>query len=244
MKRRTIERLTHMIKAILFDMDGTLLRCDTYAMINAYLQALSIFAAERTNIDPRLIAKAVMLGAEAMVQNGGRGYNIDRFMDAFCRKTGLPAEVSEFFSQYYIERYDDLACFANQDARTHGVIAAAKARGFALVLATSPLLPELAARKRMRWIGLDEEDFSLITHCDNMHYCKPDPGYFLEIGEMLGLAPNEMAVVGNDGKDDAGAVVAGMPLFLLKGYDIALDEAPAEAVRGGFDELIAWINAL
>lgn len=61
-----------------------------------------------------------------------------------------------------------------------------KAKGYPLVLATNPLFPRMATLERVAWAGLDPADFVLITTFENCRFTKPNPGYFLEILEVIG----------------------------------------------------------
>ena len=44
---------------------------------------------------------------------------------------------------------------------------------------------------RIRWAGIDAEDFEVITTYETYHYCKPNPKYFQEVMEEFGLNPKE-----------------------------------------------------
>ncbi len=64
----------------------------------------------------------------------------------------------------------------------------ARRQGYKLVLATNPIFPGVAIRHRMRWAGIDDIPFRLVTTMEDMHFCKPNPKYYVEIVDMLDLS--------------------------------------------------------
>jgi FMN phosphatase YigB (HAD superfamily) len=48
-----------------------------------------------------------------------------------------------------------------------------------------------------------------------MHYCKPNPSYYLEVLERMGCAPDEALMVGNDVEEDLAAAKVGLKTFLV-----------------------------
>lgn len=48
-----------------------------------------------------------------------------------------------------------------------------KRRGFGVALATNPIFPSVATESRIRWAGLEPEEFALYTTYENTAYCKP-----------------------------------------------------------------------
>ena len=70
------------IKAVLFDLDGTLLPMDQDNFIKAYLGGLVGVLAPR-GYDPRMIAGALIKSTDAMKVNDGRKTNEEVFWDSF-----------------------------------------------------------------------------------------------------------------------------------------------------------------
>ena len=66
-----------------------------------------------------------------------------------------------------------------------------KSKGYNLILATNPLFPRIATLNRIKWAGLDENDFTLITTYENSHFCKPNLKYYEEIINKLNLNKDE-----------------------------------------------------
>jgi len=202
-----------MIKAVLFDLDGTLLPMDQDRFTAAYFRALCAFLAPRGYAPDRITA-SLKRGIAAMLGNDGHETNECAFWRAFtdcyggdvCRKD---------FDDFYATAFEELKSVCGFDAAAKAVVAELKAQGYTLVLASNPVFPVCAHKSRMRWAGLDASDFALITAYENSHYCKPRSGYYAEIAHFLNCAPDECIMVGNDTGDDMPAERLGMKVFLL-----------------------------
>ena len=112
-----------------------------------------------------------------------------------------------------------------------------KAKGLRVALATNPLFPAVATESRIRWAGLDLKDFDLVTTYENSSFCKPNPAYYKEIMEKLGVSAEECVMVGNDVQEDGAAAKLGMRVFILT--DCLIDRAGEMNgfECGGFDAL-------
>ena len=78
-------------KAILFDMDGTLLPMDMEAFTKGYFKGLSAKLA-KYGIEPEALVQAVWTGTKAMVKNDGTCSNETAFWRVFEQTTGLKME--------------------------------------------------------------------------------------------------------------------------------------------------------
>lgn len=73
-----------MIKAILFDLDGTLLSMDQEKFTEEYFRALSN-AMEKHGYFPEYLVKAIWKATGAMVRNDGRATNEEVFWSALSK---------------------------------------------------------------------------------------------------------------------------------------------------------------
>ena len=134
-------------------------------------------------------------------------------------------------------------CGFNPDAAK--AVKRLKERGFRLILATNPIFPAVATESRIKWAGLDKEDFELYTTYEDSHYCKPNPEYYREITERLSLDPAECLMVGNDAEEDTAAEKLGIKVFLLTDCLINKKERDISAYpNGGFEELLKYTEEL
>ena len=118
-----------------------------------------------------------------------------------------------------------------------------KDMGYRVVLATNPLFPSIATQSRARWAGLNPEDFDLITTYENSFHCKPNPDYYRDILNTLGLKAEECLMVGNDVSEDMIAESLGMKVFLLT--DCLINKENRDISRyptGSFPELMTYIR--
>ena len=234
-----------MTKAILFDLDGTLLPMDQEAFVKDYLSRMAAFLAPH-GYDPQLLIKALWAGTGAMVKNDGKTRNEDVFWYVFNSILGKDAKQDEaLFTEFYttvFQQSKDSCGFNPMAAET---IREIKAMGFRVILATNPLFPAIATYSRVRWAGLNPEDFELITTYENSRFCKPNPDYYREILGKISLDGSQCLMVGNDVGEDMIAGTLGMKTFLLT--DCLINKAAEDITQyphGSFPELLHYIRSL
>ena len=234
------------LTTILFDLDGTLLPMpDQELFLRAYMKGLAAKVALH-GYEPKQLIDVVLKGVGAMIQNSGAATNETVFWNVFCGVFGEDARKDmPVFDEYYRNEFQQVSKTCGCDARAAKLIAALKAKGYRLVLATNPLFPAVATQSRIRWAGLDAEDFALVTTYENAAYCKPSLEYYKEIVEKLGLDPSECLMVGNDVGEDMVAGKLGMKTFLLTDCLINRVGADIESYpHGSFEALESYIDSL
>lgn len=233
------------ITTILFDLDGTLLPMNQDRFAGAYVKGLTI-AAEPAGYSTMIFSTAIMAGTAAMVKNDGKKTNEEVFWDTLERTYGKSVKNDvHLFDDFYATDFQKIKDVCGFDPKASKLIRHIKEKGFRVALATNPLFPSVATESRIRWAGLDREDFELYTTYENSHYCKPNPDYYREVLRRLGVSPEECLMVGNDAHEDMIAKTLGMKVFLLtdclinkKNEDISIYP------QGSFDELFAFIDRL
>ncbi|MBQ8311482.1 MAG: HAD family hydrolase [Clostridia bacterium] len=233
------------IKAILFDLDGTLLPMDQDVFVKAYFGGLCARLAPH-GYDSKKLVDAIWAGTAAMVKNTGEKTNEAVFWDAFAAIFGEAVrEDLPLFDAFYREDFDKVQTSCGYSARAKEVIDTVKARGLRVALATNPIFPAVATESRIRWAGLKTDDFELYTTYENSCYCKPNPAYYRAILEQMRLSPEECVMVGNDVGEDMIAKKLGMQVFLLTNCIInKKNEDISVYPHGGFDELRSYIEQL
>jgi FMN phosphatase YigB (HAD superfamily) len=232
------------MNTVLFDLDGTLLPMDQDYYIKAYLDMLGAhFAAY---YEPAAIREAVWRGTAAMIQNDGRRTNEACFWQTFASILGQDVLAQKpAFDDFYRGRYEDLRAEVGFTPLAAEVTSLLKEKGYDLILASNPLYPEMATRARMRWAGLREEDFLLVTTYENFSYCKPNPAYYREILEKCGRAGRDCLMVGNDVDEDLCAAEAGIATWLLTDCLINRGERDITPYRrGGLAEFCRYAGTL
>jgi len=231
-----------MIHTVLFDLDGTLLPMDQDVFIDAYFKGISTAAAPR-GYDPKALVEAVWTGTMAMIKNDGSCSNEEAFWRTFAGIYGQEALKDKvIFDRYYETDFHKVSEVCGFNPQAAGTVHALKEMGIRLVLATNPIFPAVATRERIRWAGLDEKDFEFYTTYENCRYTKPNPQYYKDILDRLGIEAQGCLMVGNDATEDTAAAKLGIDVFLLtdclinKGVDIS------SYPQGSFDALMAYIE--
>ena len=232
------------VTTVLFDLDGTLLPMDQELFLKAYLGGLCKKLAP-LGYDPKAVTDGIWKGTGAMVENDGSRRNEEAFWEVFCALLGEKAREDEpVFEDFYRNEFQQVAAVCGKNPAAKALIDRLKARNLRLVLATNPLFPAIATHSRTRWAGLEPEDFLYITTYENSSFCKPNPDYYREILNKLGLRPEECVMVGNDVQEDGAVAALGMPLFILT--DCLIDRAGEvdKFPNGGYDQLNEWLENL
>ena len=230
-------------RAILFDLDGTLLPQDLNEFLNAYFRLLSQYMAPM-GYSPDKLLETILAGMQAMVNNDGRESNETVFWNTFISVYGEKAREDEnAFETFYRDDFDKLQKTCGYNPIVPNLIHELRDRGYLLVLATNPLFPEIATRKRAHWAGADLENFALYTTYENSYACKPHVEYYRQIVEKLGVQPEECLMVGNDVTEDMVAKTIGMDVFLITDCLINRDGADISQYRNGsFEDLLRYVD--
>ena len=233
------------VTTVLFDLDGTLLPMDQDVFIGAYFKHLAAGLAP-AGYDPKKLADSVWAGTGAMIGNDGRRTNEEVFWERFEHVYGKSARSDlPLFEEFYRTRFNRVAEVCGKNPMAAELIGLLKQNRIRLVLATNPVFPAVATRNRIRWAGLEPEDFSFYTTYENTGYCKPNPEYYRDILQRIGCGPAECLMVGNDVTEDMVAQTLGMRVFLLtdclinrEGTDISVYP------NGGFPQLFSYIRTV
>lgn len=232
-----------MIKNLLFDLDGTLLPMDQDLFVEKYFKALAM-KLSKYGYEPKKLIQNVYAGTMTMIKNHGEYTNEEVFWNLFKSIYGddvikdIPT-FEEFYKNEFIAAKE--ACGFNENSRL--LIKRLKEEGYNLILATNPIFPEVATKERIKWAGLDFDDFTLVTTYENSHYCKPNLKYYSEILEKLNLNPKESIMIGNDVGEDMVSKSLGLKVFLLT--DCLINKVNHDIniyPNGGFKELNEFIN--
>lgn len=231
------------LRYLLLDLDGTLLPMDTEEFLGAYFKLLSRKLSEY--IIPTEFIQKLLASTEAMVHDlNPTRTNQDVFMDDFFGRTGLPQdEVRALFDHFYANDFCSLVSRTKPSCLAREIVEEASLLGLELIIATNPLFPMTAIQERMRWAGVENVPFRLVTAYENMHFCKPYPHYYKEILQHLGARPEECLMAGNDVDEDLVAKQVGIATFLVDDYIINRSDRTVDAdYRGGLADLLAFIK--
>lgn len=232
-------------RAILFDMDGTLLPMDMDRFTEGYFRLLAKRLL-KFGVDPKAMVKAMWIGVGAMVKNDGARPNNDVFWDAFTNLLNVDREVLEPETEaFYSAEFHTAKEFTGENKLAAEAIRIAHEAAPIVALATNPIFPMVAQIARLSWIGLSEKDFDLVTAFETDYYSKPSIAYYESVCGRLNVKPEQCLMVGNDeGEDMYPASQLGMDCYLVTDSMIANEKHPWNGKRGTFAELVEYLKAM
>ncbi|MGC9359421.1 MAG: HAD family hydrolase [Anaerolineae bacterium] len=203
------------IKALLLDLDDTLLINDMTLFMEPYFRAL---AKRMSPIIPlEELMPALFRGTRAMQENdGSNGTNAELFAETFFGQIDAPPDVVlPAFEAFYQQEFHALASLTEPDAMAAPLVQLALAQGLQIAIATQPLFPLTAIEARLAWagVGTDRYAYDLITSYEIMRACKPHPAFFQQVLETLGREPQECLMVGDSVTSDMPASNLGIKTF-------------------------------
>lgn len=210
-----------MLKAILLDLDDTLLGNDMDRFMPAYFDLISQYAQEI--MSKKQFLQELMICTQVMIENTDPTFtNRDVFWHAFAQRNSLdPALLEPFFEQFYLTEFHQLKSVTQFRPTAVKLVRACVDLGLNIVIATNPLFPRVAIEERLAWAGVPvtEFDYTLVTTYENMHAAKPHPAYFAEILQRINCAPEAALMVGDSWElDIVPAAEVGMHTYWLPGH--------------------------
>ncbi len=232
------------VDTLLFDLDGTLLGNDMDVFLRHYMRAVSRVVAGV--VQPEAFVRQLLASTQAMVDNLDPGTtNAEAFAASFYPALGLErAEAEPLFAAFYEREFPRLREHTQIKPAACSLLDVAVNKGYGLVLATNPVFPRAAILERMRWAGIADYPWLLITDYETMHFCKPQPGYYQEICQLTGREPEQCLMAGNDVEEDLVAGQLGMLTFLDRTQMIQRATGPSGAdMEGSLEDLARLLAA-
>lgn len=209
-----------MAKAILFDLDGTLLPMDTDVFVKNYLKELAPRVAHI--IDPQLFTKALLTGTEAMIRNlEDNKTNEQVFTESFLSILNMKKEaIWPILDDFYENIFPTLAHLTTPTPLARKVVEEAVKQGYKVAIATNPIFPRVAIYERLKWAEIADMPFEVVTFYEESIFTKPHTQYYQHICDKLNVTPQDCIMIGNDKQEDLAASQIGMKTFLVHGYVI------------------------
>ncbi len=236
-----------MIKHIFFDLDGTLLPMRQEAFIRCYMPLLAkAYIDAGLAADEKTFTRAVWEAFAAMIANDGSRCNCEVFWDRMAELLPIEkAAAQEIANRFYGSEFNRAKAATMPSPLANEVIQAAKARKIKVYLTTNPVFPRIATQNRIKWAGLDEKDFEVITTYEDNRFCKPNVAYFREVIEQFGIDVKECLMVGNDVSEDLVIRRLGVATFLVTDTMENNKNLPIETdYQGTLADLLAFIKRL
>lgn len=202
-----------MIDAVLFDLDGTLILFDETLFFKNYSEKLYLQFADIMKA-PEFVSR-LMEATQKMTDNDGSRNNAEVFIDHFKNGLPIPAETLwQRFANFYENEFHQFQSLMKPAEGAREVVEFVKARNLKTVIATNPMFPLNVQLMRLKWAGLDDIEFDLITHVENFNFCKPKLDYYRAIAEHIDVDPKKCIMIGNDPFNDMIAANIGMITYL------------------------------
>ena len=230
------------IEVVLFDLDGTLLPMDQDVFVQTYF---GLLAKNLSNYgyEPKKLIESIWLGTKSMIMNDGKQTNEKVFWNTMSNIYGPNVINDESkFESFYINDFPLVKNSCGFDKRANEVIKFLKSKGYRLILATNPIFPRIATEQRIKWAGLDINDFEFVTTYENSSFSKPNLKYYLEILEKNDCKVENCLMVGNDVAEDMIVNKLGVDVFLLTRDLINKNnEDISNYPNGNYDDLLEYV---
>lgn len=233
-----------MRKAVFFDLDGTLLPMDNDEFVDAYFAELKKSGVLEI-LDKDKGMEYFFSSVKYMV--GEHGYSSNE--EAFCTKleqlSGAKREIFlPLFEAFYKKHFSTVKKVVKSKPVIHNVLRLLKQKNYTLILATSPVFPQLATDMRIAWAGLDKDDFRYITYYNNCRFTKPNLKYYEELLKQTGFKAHECYMVGNSVTEDLCASELGFEVFLVTDYHVGDISLAPQCSMGTYGDLLNWADGL
>jgi FMN phosphatase YigB (HAD superfamily) len=204
-----------LIKALLIDLDNTLMLFNEDEFLTTYGRLAASYFSDL--LDESSFFQKLLASTLKMLKNDGTVLNYEAFTQFFI--TDLPElsfnQCIQRFKQFYSETFHQLSKIIHPVPYARQLLEHVITVGIRVVVATNPIFPQVASIQRLKWANISDLDFALITHAENMRYCKPRPEYYLDILNKLSLQPEVCLMAGNDPVSDMAASSLGIQTFLV-----------------------------
>ena len=232
-------------KAIMFDLDGTLLPMDMKVFSNGYFVDLNEKCKD-FNFDLKEFISAVWSGTHAMMKNDGSVTNRDAFWKRFEEIMHVSPElVDPVCLDFYQNEFKNAVRFTSPTPKAKIAVETAREKADLVILATNPLFPMVGQITRLSWLDLKVSDFDLVTSYEEERFCKPNPQYFVSVMERMNLKPSECLMIGNDEYEDMFCASSlGIDCYLITDTMIENPEHHWDGPRGTYDEMLEMLKSL
>lgn len=193
-----------MIKAILFDLDDTLLINPTEGFVIEYLRLADKYFAQRWEYPhiARILLSTMRL---LKTRDTFTQTNYDVLVNAISEQTGREkTSVTMAFEDFLSSYYPSLQACTQALPQAAEIVENLRSRDYAIIIATNPIYPALAIQQRLAWAALPDTPgyYAFVSHAQNMHFIKPSSAYYAEIIARVGVEPDEAIMVGDSWDND------------------------------------------
>lgn len=227
-----------MIKAVLFDLDGTLLPMDEEAFTKGYFGLLYKNAMPYGYEKDEFI-KTVLKGTYAMKHNDGSRTNEEAFWDCYVEVYGEEKlKDKAIFDEFYLTDFAKTKAFCGENPKAKEIFDYCKEKYGRVILASNPIFPKEAMEWRLKFAGLNPDEFDYISDYSNSSYSKPNSLFLKEVLDKNGLKPDEVVYFGNSEIEDGiPAKELGIKVYMVRDDIVCDDENPNQFQHIKFEDI-------
>lgn len=204
-----------MVNTLLLDLDGTLCTMDKVRFMKRYMTDMAEHFKDIIPVDS--FAPHIMKSSAFASSHPSPNYSWGEvFINHFAEGFGLKANgMLGRFMDFFVKDFPQYCSMVTPHPLTAKLLQITAEKGYKLACASNCLMPKIAIEERMRCCGIDPARFDFIPGMEYMHHSKPNPLFFQEIADNLGVEPGDCLVVGNDMDEDMCAADIGMKTFFI-----------------------------
>lgn len=234
------------IKAVFFDLDATLLALPDEAWEKEYPKLLVPHFTDL--FEPEVFFNYFWKATDALLKHNDPNKTVlESFFIPFSEMSGLSRkEVWDRFIKFYNTDFAKLRNSVVADG-DDGVklVNFLKSNQMPMILASNPIFPEIATIQRVKWAGLNWDDFKYITHGENSYTSKPDEKYYRNLAKMVSIDPENILMVGNSYYYDGFASKYGFKTYIYDKFS-SQEEFKDQTVihgEGSLGNLLQWFQS-
>ena len=231
-----------MLKAVFFDLDGTLLPMDEEMFIKLYFKLLCVRLAP-TGYDSEELVGVIYKGITAMFKNDGSKTNEEAFWEVFKNHYGEDKMCDkEYIDEFYVNEFKDVKKACGENSLAKEIVKFCNDNNLIVGLSTNPLFPKAGTLTRMSFVGLEESDFDFVTTYEDCYYSKPNPMYFKALLDKYNLKSDEVILFGNNTLEDGDcASLLGIKVYMVG--DCIINKGVNKYEHIKMDEVIGVIKS-
>ncbi len=214
-----------MKKAVIFDLDGTLLPMNEEEFTRVYF-GLLYKKAVPFGYQKEEFINAIMKGTYLMRKNDGSATNEEVFWSCFAKIFGEDKlKDKKIFDEFYLQEFAKTKVSCGFNPKAKDLIDFCKKNFQYVILASNPIFPKEAMEWRVKFAGIDPKVFDFMTDYSNSRYCKPNINFLQGVLDKFDLKPEEVVYIGNSEiEDGVMAKDLGVEVLML-GDQIIKDES-------------------
>ena len=232
-----------MLKAVFFDLDGTLLPFNEDEFLKSYFKLIS---GKMINygFEPKALIDNIWNGTKLMYKNDGTKTNEEVFWDYLANVYGKEVlDKKSEFDKFYTNEFKQLKSCCGDNNSAKEIVDYVNENKLLCVLSTNPIFPKVGTLTRMSFVGLREQDFEFVTAYENYNFSKPNPMYFKGLLEKFNLKPEEVILFGNNELEDAWcANQVGIKTYLVGDFIITSDKLETKVPVLKMEEVVTTIK--